>query len=295
MNPFPILVRREFWEHRALWVAPLTTAVTLVLIAVFGHFEMATMTALSTDQARAILGITVWAMSLVIFLIAGIVLSFYALDCLYADRRDRSVLFWKSLPVSDAATVLAKFGVVMLVVPLGAYVLAVATDLVVRGILTLRTGAGLMVEHFPLWDTQAWLQTQALLATLLAASLLWYAPVAAYLLVVSAWARRNDMMWAVMLPLSLVLIERLALRSSYIADFITDRLEPAFPAMTGIEAQVRASLVTIHRDQVVSLPRLFEQLDASSVFFNWQMLLGLVATAALLYAAIRLRRWRDDG
>lgn len=295
MNPFPILVRREFWEHRALWVAPLTTAVTLVLIAVFGHFEMATMTALSTDQARAILGITVWAMSLVIFLIAGIVLSFYALDCLYADRRDRSVLFWKSLPVSDAATVLAKFGVVMLVVPLGAYVLAVATDLVVRGILTLRTGAGLMVEQFPLWDTRAWLQTQALLALLLAATLLWYAPLAAWLLVISAWARRNVVMWALLPPLVIALVERLALHTSRFWDFITDRMEPAFPVMAGVEAQVRASIVTIHREQVVSLPRLFEQIDVTSVFLNWQMLLGLVTAAVLLFVAIRLRRWRDDG
>jgi hypothetical protein len=102
-------------------------------------------------------------------------------------------------------------------------------------------------------------------------------------------------MWAILPPIVLVLVERLSLRSTYVADFITDRLEPAFPVMAGIETQVRASLVTIHRDQVVSLPRLYEQLDATSVFFNWPMLLGLVATAALLCGAIRLRSWRDEG
>ncbi|MGE0582671.1 MAG: hypothetical protein AB7P31_11150 [Steroidobacteraceae bacterium] len=295
MKAMPILMRREFWEHRALWAAPLAMAVILVLVAIFGRFEMATMTALSTEQARAILGVTVWAMSLVIFLIAGIVLSFYLLDCLYSDRRDRSILFWKSLPVSDAATVLAKFGVAIVVVPLGAFALAIVTDLAVRGILTLRTGAGLMVEHFPLWDGWAWLQTQALLALLLAASLLWYAPLAAYLLVVSAWARRNVMLWAVMPPLVVALVERLALHTSHAWDFISGRLEPAFPAMAGVEAQIRASIVTIHRDHIVSMPRLFEQLDVAPIFFNVQMLLGLVATAALLYGAIRLRRWRDDG
>ena len=291
----PILIRREFWEHRALWAAPLAMAVILVLIAIFGHFEMATMTALTTEQARAIMGVTVWAMSLVLFLIAGIVLSFYLLDCLYADRRDRSILFWKSLPVSDAATVLAKFAVAIVVVPLGVFLLALVTDLAVRGILTLRTGAGLMVEHFPLWDGWAWLQTQALLALLLAASLLWYSPLAAYLLMVSAWARRNVMMWAVVPPVVLALVERLAIGSSHVLGFLSDRLEPAFPAMAGVEAQVRASMVTLHRDQIVSMPRLFEQLDVAPIFLNIQMLLGLVVTAALLYAAIRLRRWRDDG
>ncbi len=295
MNVMPTLVRREFQEHRALWAAPLAMAVILVLVAVFGHFEMATMTALSADQARAIMGITVWAMSLAIFLIAGIVLSFYLLDCLYADRRDRSILFWKSLPVSDAATVLAKFAVALVVVPLGVFALALVTDLAVRGILTLRTGAGLMVEQFPLWDTRAWLQTQALLALLLAATLLWYAPLAAYLLVISAWARRNVVMWALLPPLVIALVERLALHTSRFWDFITDRMEPAFPVMAGVEAQVRASIVTIHREQVVSLPRLFEQIDVTSVFLNWQMLLGLVTAAVLLFVAIRLRRWRDDG
>lgn len=295
MNTMPTLVRREFWEHRALWSAPLAMALILVLIAVFGRFEMANMTALTTEQARAILGMTVWAMGLAILLIAGVVLSFYLLDCLYAERRDRSILFWKSLPVSDAATVLTKFAVAIAIVPLGVFALAVVTDLVVRGILTLRTGAGLMVEQFPLWDTRAWLQTQALLAVYLAATLLWYAPLAAYLLAVSAWARRNVMLWAVLPPLVLALVERLALHTSYVWSFVAGRLQPAFPVMQGIETQVRASIVKIHRDQVVSLPRLYEQLDATSAFFNLQMLLGLVIAAVLLYIAIRLRRWRDDG
>ena len=39
----------------------------------------------------------------------GIVGFFYCIDSLYADRRDRCVLFWKSLPLSDAETVLSKF------------------------------------------------------------------------------------------------------------------------------------------------------------------------------------------
>lgn len=295
MNVMPALIRREFQEHRALWAAPLAMALILILIAMFGHFEMGRMTALTIDQARAILGITVWAMSVVILFIAGIVVSFYLLDCLYADRRDRSILFWKSLPVSDRATVLSKFLVALVVVPLGTFALAVVCDLIVRGILTLRTGAGLLVEEFPLWDTRAWLQSQALLAIWLSAAMLWYAPLAAYLLAVSAWARRNVMMWAVLPPLVIALIERLALGTSHFWAFLAQRLEPAFSVFQGVEAQLMASTVTIHRDRVVSLPKVLETLDLAPVYFNLPMLLGLAAAAVLLYGTIRLRRWRDDG
>lgn len=295
MNTMPTLIRREFWEHRALWLAPLLTALPLVGTAMFGHFEMASMKALTADQARAILGISVWAMSVVIFMVAALVVTFYLLDCLYAERRDRSVLFWKSLPVSDASTVLSKFLVALVVVPAGVFLFAVATDLVVRGILTARTGAGLIAEEFPLWDTRAWFATQALLGIWVAASAVWYAPLAAWMLVISAWARRSVMLWTVLPPLLIALIERLALRTSHFWDFLADRLTPAFPALQGVGAELASQTVTIHRSKVVSLPRVFENLDLGAVFFNAPMLLGLVAAAVLLFAAIRLRRWRDDG
>lgn len=295
MNVMPTLVRREYQEHRALWLAPLVTALLLVGTAVFGHFEMATMKALTTDQARAILGITVWAMSLVIFIVAATVISFYLLDCLYSERRDRSILFWKSLPVSDAATVLSKFLVALVVTPIGVFLFAVITDLVVRGILTARAGAGLIADEFPLWDTGTWFKSQALLGIWLCASILWYAPLAAWMLLVSAWARRNVMMWAVLPPLVLALIERFVLHTSYVWNFISDRLAPAFPALKGMETQLATQTVTISREKVVSLPRLFDSLDISSVFFNAPMLLGLVAAVALLYVTVRLRRYRDDG
>lgn len=295
MNTMPTLIRREFQEHRALWLAPLLTALPLIGTAAFGHFEMASMTALTTAQARAIMGITVWAMSLVIFMVASLVISVYLLDCLYAERRDRSVLFWKSLPVSDAATVLSKFLVALVVVPVGVFLFAVATDLIVRGILTARTGAGLIAEQFPLWDTRAWLQTQALLGIWVAASAVWYAPLAAWMLVISAWARRSVMLWTVLPPLLIALIERLALHTTHFWDFLADRLTPAFPALQGVGAELMTQTVTIHRSKVISLPQVFEHLDVSAVFFNAPMLLGLVAAAALLYVAIRMRRWRDDG
>ena len=62
-------------------------------------------------------------------LTAFLVGVFYCLDALHGERRDRSILFWKSLPVSDLTTVLAKASVPCRVLPPRAFALALATQL----------------------------------------------------------------------------------------------------------------------------------------------------------------------
>ena len=55
---------------------------------------------------------------------------FYCLDALYGERRDRSILFWKSLPVSDLTTVLSKASIPIVVLPLLTFAVTVATQLI---------------------------------------------------------------------------------------------------------------------------------------------------------------------
>jgi ABC-2 type transport system permease protein len=292
MNVMLTLARREFWEHRALWIAPLVMAVLLIGSAIGGRFIVSDIPEFTPEQALAILSMTIWAMNVAIFFVAAVVLAFYLLDCLYADRRDRSILFWKSLPVSDAATVLSKLGVALLIVPLATFVLAVFTDLAVRGILSLRSGSRYVSDGFPLWHATTWFKTQALLFVGLLGTILWYAPLAGYLLLVSAWARRNVFLWAVLPPLVLVLLEAIAFRTDRVLDFLGSRLEPGFAGAAGIA--VETATVRFKRDSVISLSKLWDQLDVAPLFFNVPMILGLVAAAILVYAAIRIRRFRDD-
>lgn len=294
MKAWQVLVRREFWEHRALWFAPLAMSVLWIVIVAFFRIQMGSSQALTVMQGRAIVNVIGWGMSVATLLVVTIVVTFYLLDALYAERRDRSILFWKSLPVSDSATVLAKFLVAMVIVPLGAFLAVAVTDLLVRAIIAARGGAGLAMEQASLWDGRMWWQAQVLLLIGVVASMLWYAPLAAYLLVVSAWARRSVTLWAVLPPLVLVIVERIALQTGHAWEFFADRLSPAVPIMRGIDARLSDGTISIDRNEIVVPGALLQQVDIGAIFLNAPMLLGLAAAVVLLVVAIRLRRYRDD-
>ncbi|HNR22362.1 MAG TPA: hypothetical protein PKL49_04990 [Steroidobacteraceae bacterium] len=294
MKLYPILVRREFWEHRALWVAPLAMAALWIATSAFMKIHMGNELPLTVAQGRAILNVVGWGMSVATLLVVGVVVVFYLLDSLYAERRDRSILFWKSLPVSDAATVLAKLAVAMVIVPLLAFVVVAFTDLIARALIAARGGAGITVEQASIWDGRMWWQAQVLLFIGIVASVLWYAPIAAYLLVMSAWARRSVMLWAVLPPLVLMMVEGMVLRTTRVWEFISDRLSPAVPIMRGIEAQLASGTIKIDRNEVVLPGALLDHVDLGAIFLNAQLLLGLLAAAVLVFVAIRLRRYRDE-
>jgi ABC-2 type transport system permease protein len=294
MKLYPILVRREFWEHRALWITPLAMAALWIATSAFMKIHMGNELPLTVAQGRAILNVVGWGMSVATLLVVGVVVTFYLLDSLYAERRDRSILFWKSLPVSDAATVLAKLAVAMVIVPLLAFVVVAFTDLIARALIAARGGAGIAVEQASIWDGRMWWQAQVLLFIGIVASVLWYAPLAAYLLVMSAWARRSVMLWAVLPPLVLMMVEGMVLRTTRVWEFLSDRLSPAVPIMRGIEAQLASGTIKIDRNEVVVPGTLLDHVDLGAIFLNAQLLLGLLAAAVLVFVAIRMRRYRDE-
>src|SRR5207237_1515756 len=125
-------VRREFWENRSLYLAPLAIAALILVASVIGAFHLPGKlhgaTALDpAQQHHAIEQPYVFASLLLMFttLVVGI---FYSLDALYGERRDRSVLFWKSLPVSDLTVVLSKASIPLLVLPLLTFAITVLTQ-----------------------------------------------------------------------------------------------------------------------------------------------------------------------
>ena len=132
------LVRREFWEHRALWLAPLVVAALLALVAAIGrvHIDMDDAPDLSSEQQRvALFSIIQWVLAMPLYIVIIFVGSFYLLDCLYAERKDRSIRFWKSWPVSDGLTVCAKLLVGLVIAPFGVFALALLGYLVFAAIL----------------------------------------------------------------------------------------------------------------------------------------------------------------
>jgi ABC-2 type transport system permease protein len=337
MNRFAWLVRRELWEHRAIWLAPAVVLGLLVLVAATGQMHLGemnfgsaqeieemspeqrerlerelqkefgdeapqvmarieaghtgTLLTMLPQEKQVALVLVIYAMlTVLMFVVLGTIAFFYALDSLYADRRDRSVLFWKSLPLSDAETVLSKYFVVIVAIPLVAALASVAAQLIVAtgGSIKLALAgdpAGLM------WNRTALLGGLGAATLMPLATALWYAPVAAYLLLASAWAPKSPFLWAVLPPAAGVVLERIAFGSDYIGNFLVSRLLGLFKAIADDESGTPGIVV-----QSRNLPETANMLISrlADTLLSPAMLLGLVAAAAMIAAAIWVRRYRDE-
>src|SRR6202048_2395579 len=218
MNTTIWLVRREFWENRAIWMIPAVISGVMILIALFGRIELMS---ISHVPARAVGGGFLLGVGATFFVVLSIYSTWYLLDCLYADRKDRSVLFWKSLPISDTTTVMSKLATAVIVIPAVYLAAADLTTLLMAFIISVRVSSSI---GGALWHADLWLQLQALWLYVIVTTAVWYLPIAAYLLVVSACATRAVMLWSILPPIALILVERWLLGSHVLAGQIEERL-----------------------------------------------------------------------
>ena len=298
------LIRREFWEHRALWTAPLVTGALMVLSTLLVHmgnnrwgtFPVFVGPGSASADPHA-LGVMISSarqigVSMPLYLAAVVTLFFYLLSSLYDERKDRSILFWKSLPVSDTATVLSKLLVALVVVPLGVFVAAIVTDMLQRWIWDIRYAMGLVGGPEFVWDAMAWVKVEAFMLLVVTLAVLWYAPIAAYLMVISAFARRNAFLWAVLPPVILTVVERIAFGTRYVNDLLLYRLGGVwYDLWNNFRGHgVRGSPFWKQH----TYPSVFDVVSFRDLFMNVDLWLGLIVAAALIYATIRTRRYRDD-
>ena len=289
-----VLIRREFWEHRSLWITPLIVAGLLVLAAFPIHIGNVDMGAHAEDLARpqnrlSLFTLMIWGQTLPQYLIMTIVVTFYLMDCLYQERKDHSILFWKSLPVSDATTVISKLLTGLVVVPLGVYLAAMVAGVLFQAIWAIRVAFGSLPNVVVAWDTVAWLKVQGLMLYGVIVCMLWFAPLAASLLLVSAWARKNVFLWTTLPPLIAIIIERVAFGTRYTAHLLEYRTWGIWDALgVGVETPEDS------HGRVVSLAALFDNVSMGKAFLNIDLWLGLAVAAAFVFAAIRIRRYRDD-
>ncbi len=261
---FTTLIKREFWESKLLWMAPLAAALLIIGSSIFGSFRI---TGDMPTGARDLAGGTLIGIMVFLGVVGCITVFTYLSDCLYSERKDRSILFWKSLPVSDGQTVLSKLAVGMLVLPLGLMILAVITHLLVSAIMMVRFDE---VQSFT-WFWSGWVNALGRTAIAWVFVLLWYLPVAAYLMLASVIAKRAPLMYVLLPPVVLTLWERMMLKTSHIAGFLKERLVP------GNSGQL-----------------LDPSGDPWLAFQDTHLWMGLAVAAGILYIVIRLRRYRDD-
>ena len=103
MKSMIALIQREYLEHRGAFLyAPVVILglLTLVLVGALGMERLRVPAAVATNSARLFeLGFLAMAALWFVYLMAS--LFFYFADAFNADRRNNSMLFWKSMPASD--------------------------------------------------------------------------------------------------------------------------------------------------------------------------------------------------
>jgi ABC-2 type transport system permease protein len=269
-------VRRELWENRSIYMAPVAVAAVVLsafsVSAILGIWEPQLRLVPSRPQMP-------YDMADGVLMLTGIVVSvFYCLDALHSERRDRSILFWKSLPVSDVTTVLAKASIPLIVVPL----LTFAITLGMHWMMLLVSSAVLLVSGqsvATLWRSlplaSMWL---LLLYHLITAHAIWPFPIYCWLLLVSGWARRATLLWAALPLLAIAAVEGIVFRTRYFAELVGRRFIGDAPAMhmapDGMGLDPLTTHVTVGR--FLSSPGLW---------------IGFAIAAVFLAAAVRLRRY----
>lgn len=324
---FATLLRREYWEHKGGFVwAPLVASALFLLFSILGggagqmflqrehalinvdgkRVQLADMdwaqlleksSAHDQEQLRELINSTLLMSAMWPMLIFGFVVFFYLLGALYDERRDRSVLFWKSLPVSDAKTVLSKLVTALVVAPL----IAVAIGLLTMGGFLAILSVFVLINGAPLGLLLAQIDPVRLLGSVLVGIpiyALWALPTAGWLLLCSAWARTKPFLWAVLLPLLagvLVtffnLLRYFDLDSTWFWKNIVGRmLGSAWPgSFMWYDGSLARLDGFLSQGEAI---RVFSGIDLLSTPALW---VGVIAGMAMIYAAIRLRGWRDDG
>jgi ABC-2 type transport system permease protein len=217
--------------------------------------------------------------AMMMIFIAFIVGVFYCLDALHGERRDRSILFWKSLPVSDLTTVLSKATIPLVVLPLVAFAIIVC----VHVIMVLQTGLVLIFHGMSpatTWTHVPFFQNGVVLVYGLVAIALWHAPIYGWLLLVSGWTRRATFLWAVLPIIAIQIFEKITFNTSYFGSLVKNRLMGFAPdafEFHGHDHPTIDSLAQLTPGRYLSSPGLW---------------IGLVFAAAFIAAAVRLRRYR---
>ena len=297
------LIRRELWEHRSIWLTPIVIAGVVTLgtltalmfagdfaheldLAIFGAQNIA-----GDMERKAVLTGFFVGSSWLFLLGLGVLTIFYTLDSLYAERKDKSILFWRSLPVTDAETVISKLLTAVVLIPAFAIVAIIGThivNLIVTSIWVSMKGgdAGLLIwGSVPLLDN--WLAT----ALTVFGMAIWMSPFLGWFLFVSAYTKRSPLLMA-FLPLVLIpMIEGIFFRSANFAEAVWGR-GAKIPLFSGID--IETFFDEGHARVSEEMVSLLAHLDLGKFVTSIDTWIGIIVCGLLTTAAIYVRRFRDE-
>ncbi|MDE0762960.1 MAG: hypothetical protein ACJ04O_10785 [Cellvibrionales bacterium] len=302
MSYMAILIQREFWEHRNMFIVlPAIVAGLMFSILLAGvmyaplninfssestsqpngqqvqfsterNFEgnwaeamQQKFSALDSQQRTGLLSTVFAGIDVILSVVLWLVILSFLLNCLFNDRRDRSILFWKSMPISDTTAVLAKLATALLALPLVYLGAIAALHISWLGLFTLST----LGAEPSAWD-MVWVPAPILSHWLQYLGLvlfygLWCLPLWGWLLAVSAYAKRTPLVSALGVPICLIVAERLISDQAY------------------LESWIKAHSMPMNRAT-----------DISTLLFSTDMLLAVLVGTLWLGVAIWLRGRADE-
>jgi ABC-2 type transport system permease protein len=320
MNTMKWLIQREYWENKGMlfWapaiVAGLMIAFTGLMLA-FGinmnvkldgdsMSRFHEMTVVQRHDLAEALGAGFPLVAMPLYILMAFLIFFYCLGALHDDRRDRSILFWKSLPISDTDTVLSKVAMALLATPLivAAIGFVASFAIMLMGSIAL-SFHGLNVFSDLLSSTNLWLSPFRMLS-LIPVYLLWALPTVGWLLLVSSWARSKVFLWAVGTPLMTGALLawanfgfKLGLNIEWFFHQVVLRLlGSVLPGSWFIfDQSARQAMEQADRGD-------FPPASHMAQFFNEAYLslasptmwIGAAAGVAMIAGAVYLRRWREE-
>lgn len=298
------MIKREIWEHRSIWVTPAAIAVIVTLsvlaslmfasgftaeldIAIFGAQNLAGDPERQAALTAFFLG-TSW-----IFLVALMFLTvFYCLDSLYAERKDKSILFWRSLPVTDAETVISKLITAIIVIPTVAVLGIIAThivNLIIASIwVSAKGGDGAML----IWGSVSFIDNWLAAFVVVLASAIWASPFIGWFLLVSAYTKRSPLLMAFMPLILIVLLEKIIFRTHVFAESVLARDGDSLPIFR--TADIERFIETDEWRVGEGASHLLPHLDIAQFLMSPPMWAGVLVCALLSTGAIYVRRFRDE-
>jgi ABC-2 type transport system permease protein len=297
------LMKREVWEHRSIYVTPAAIASIVTLgvmamlvfasgfaaeldVAIFGAQNIA-----GDPERKAVLTGFFLGTSWIFIIALAILTVFYCLDSLYAERKDKSILFWRSLPITDAETVISKLLTAIFVLPIATVIGIIVTHLINLVVVSIWVsmkggdGGALIWGSVSLFDN--WLAAFIIVI----ASGIWMSPFVGWFLLVSAYTKRSPLLMAFM-PLILIgLLEGIVLRTHVFAENVLGRGD-------GIPLFRMANIEQFFEDEQWRIAEhatsLLTHLDVVQFISSPATWAGIVVCGLLCTGAIYVRRFRDE-
>jgi ABC-2 type transport system permease protein len=309
MNRLMALVRREFWENKGafrttpLVIGGIFLAAMVMFLVTFNQFDnefqslkelLRFLAQQDVDVRDRILHAANLEISAIFSTVLAFVVFFYLLGSLYDDRKDRSILFWKSLPASDTLTLASKLLAAMVVAPFIFWVVYVITHIVIMAlfaVVVMVLGENPWTLFLSLGSPfKAW----SLVLLSYFAQSIWALPLYGWLMLVSSFAPRIPLLFAILPPVVLGVLE---LWIDFLKTFtLNDNLfglfghwfanSPIIMSADENEDNIGAALgipITSDFDHQVTVANMFDRL------FSTDMLIGLAIAAVFLGAALWFR------